>query len=146
MKARILWVGKTKEKYLTEGINKYLKMLEPYMQVEIIEIKEEKDKPAEKAMAEEAARIFKRSTGYFLLDERGRQMSSAEFAEFIRDRQQRTDFVLGGPYGVSQEVKDRSAGMISVSKMTLTHEMARLFFAEQLYRAATIIKGKGYHH
>ncbi|MCE5312309.1 MAG: 23S rRNA (pseudouridine(1915)-N(3))-methyltransferase RlmH [Nitrospiraceae bacterium] len=145
MKARILWVGKTKERYLAEGINKYLKMLEPFIQVGIVEIKEEKDKPAARAMAEEAARIFKKSSSYYLLDERGRQMNSTEFAEFIRDRQQ-TDFVLGGPYGVSQEVKDRAAGMISVSRMTLTHEMARLVFAEQLYRAMTILKGKGYHH
>ncbi|MDX9715542.1 MAG: 23S rRNA (pseudouridine(1915)-N(3))-methyltransferase RlmH [Dissulfurispiraceae bacterium] len=145
MKARILWIGKTKEKYLAEGINKYLRMLEPFIHVEIVEIKEEKDKRAARAMTEEAARILKKSSSYFLLDEQGRQMSSTEFAGFIRDRQH-MDFVLGGPYGVAQEIKDRAAGLISVSRMTLTHEMARLVFAEQLYRAFTIIKGKGYHH
>lgn len=145
MKARILWVGRTKERYLTEGINRYLKMLEPFIQVEIVEVKEEKDRPAARALSAEASRIFRKTSSYFLLDERGRQMSSTEFAAFMQDRSQ-TDFVLGGPYGVSQEVKERAAGIISVSQMTLTHEMVRLFFMEQLYRAMTIIKGKGYHH
>lgn len=120
-------------------------MLEPFIQVEIVEVKEEKDRPAARALSEEASRIFRKTSSYFLLDERGRQMSSTEFAAFMQDRSQ-TDFVLGGPYGVSQEVKERAAGIISVSQMTLTHEMVRLFFMEQLYRAMTIIKGKGYHH
>jgi 23S rRNA (pseudouridine1915-N3)-methyltransferase len=111
----------------------------------VAEIKEEKGKPREAALAAEAQRILKQSTGFYLLDEKGKHYSSLEFAGFLKERQT-VDFVIGGAFGVSGEVREKSKGSIALSKMTLTHEMARLLFLEQLYRAYTILKGKEYHH
>ena len=85
-----------------------------------------------------------------LLDERGKMFSSREFAEDIQRRmltqQRNLVYVIGGPYGFSDAVYARADGRIALSRMTMTHEMARMFFAEQLYRAMTIIKGLPYHH
>lgn len=85
-----------------------------------------------------------------LLDERGTQMTSREFAQSI-DRQmnaglKRLVFIIGGPYGFSQEVYNRADAKLSLSKMTFSHEMVRLFFVEQIYRAMTILRGEPYHH
>lgn len=145
MKARILWVGKTKEKYLTEGINRYLKMLKHMAHVSVIEVKEEKGKTKENALLAEGERILRQTGSYILLDETGREFISKDFARFLGEKEQ-VDFVMGGAYGVSSEVKEKAADKIALSKMTLTHEMARLIFLEQFYRAMTIIKGKEYHH
>ena len=145
MKARILWVGRTKEKYLTEGINRYLKMLKHMAHVSVIEVKEEKGKTKENALLAEGERILRQTGSYILLDESGREFNSKDFARFLGEKEQ-VDFVLGGAYGVSSEVKEKAAAKIALSKMTLTHEMARLIFLEQFYRAMTIIKGKEYHH
>ncbi|MCL4455954.1 MAG: 23S rRNA (pseudouridine(1915)-N(3))-methyltransferase RlmH [Nitrospirae bacterium] len=145
MKARILWVGRTKEKYLTEGINRYLKMLKHMANVSVIEVKEEKGKTKENALFAEGERILRQTGSYILLDESGREFNSKDFARFLGEKEQ-VDFVLGGAYGVSSEVKEKAAAKIALSKMTLTHEMARLIFLEQFYRAMTIIKGKEYHH
>lgn len=85
-----------------------------------------------------------------LLDERGREFTSREFSDFIVRKSielpRSLVFVVGGPYGFSKEVYDRADGMISLSKMTFPHELVRLFFVEQLYRAGTIMKGEPYHH
>lgn len=145
MKARILWVGRTKEKYLTEGINRYLKMLKHMANVSVIEVKEEKGKTKENALFAEGERILRQTGSYILLDESGREFNSKDFARFLGEKEQ-VDFVLGGAYGVSPEIKEKAAAKIALSKMTLTHEMARLIFLEQFYRAMTIIKGKEYHH
>ncbi len=144
-KIKIVWVGKTKERYLTEGIDKYLKFLMPMAQVAIVEIKEVKGRQKEDALAEEAKKIMKQTRDYYLLDERGREFSSVEFAQFLKDKDS-IDFLIGGPFGVSAEMKEMAKDSIALSKMTLTHEMARLLFLEQLYRACTILKGKEYHH
>ena len=85
-----------------------------------------------------------------LLDERGTQMTSREFAQSI-DRQmnaglKRLVFIIGGPYGFSQDVYNRADAKLSLSKMTFSHEMVRLFFVEQIYRAMTILRGEPYHH
>ena len=84
-----------------------------------------------------------------LLDERGKDFRSIEYAEWLRQRQataRRLVFVIGGPYGFSKDVYDRANEKISLSKMTFSHQMVRLIFTEQLYRACTIIKGEPYHH
>ncbi|MDE6296597.1 MAG: 23S rRNA (pseudouridine(1915)-N(3))-methyltransferase RlmH, partial [Muribaculaceae bacterium] len=85
-----------------------------------------------------------------LLDERGKEYSSMEFAGYIEKQmlsgRKRLVFVVGGPYGFSQSVYDRSDGKVSLSRMTFNHEMVRLFFTEQLYRAMTILRGEPYHH
>lgn len=145
MKVRIIWVGKTKESYAAEGISKYLKMLRPLARVEIVEIREQKVGSTEDRLGKEGERILKETASYTLLDERGREISSVEFARSIGDRAQ-ADFVLGGPYGVSDAVRAGASDVVSLSRMTLAHEMARLVFLEQLYRAINIRKGGGYHH
>jgi len=114
-------------------------------QVSIVEIKEDKGRQKEAAMAAEARKILKQTADYFILDEKGEEFSSVGMARFMKERDV-IDFVIGGPFGVSNEVKEKAKGSIALSKMTLTHEMARLLFLEQLYRAFTIIKGKEYHH
>lgn len=85
-----------------------------------------------------------------LLDEHGKEYRSLEFADFIRDKMSHSGkdlvFVIGGAYGFSEEVYSRADGKISLSKMTFSHQMVRTIFAEQLYRAFTIIKGEPYHH
>lgn len=85
-----------------------------------------------------------------LLDEKGREYTSREFADFQASMMnrgvKRLVYVIGGPYGFSQKVYDRADGKISLSRMTFSHEMARLFFCEQLYRAMTILRGEPYHH
>jgi 23S rRNA (pseudouridine1915-N3)-methyltransferase len=85
-----------------------------------------------------------------LLDERGREMTSREFSEYIDKAMstvsKRLLFVVGGPYGFSKKVYERADGMLSLSKMTFSHEMIRLFFTEQVYRAMTILRGEPYHH
>lgn len=144
-KIKIIWVGKTKERYLSEGINHCLKLLTPMSQVSLVEIKEEKGRQKEAALAIEAKKIMKQTGGYYLLDEKGREVTSVEFAHFLKGKDA-VDFVIGGPFGVAVEVKEKAIGSISLSRMTLTHEMARLLFLEQLYRAFTILKGKEYHH
>jgi 23S rRNA (pseudouridine1915-N3)-methyltransferase len=144
-KIKIVWIGKTKERYLTEGINHYLKLLTPMAQVSVVEIKEEKGRQKEAAMLAEAKKVLKQTRDYFLLDENGEELNSVALARFLKDRDA-VDFVIGGPFGVSAEVKEKAKGSIALSKMTLTHEIARLLFLEQIYRAFTILKGKEYHH
>ena len=145
MKIRVFWVGRTKDRGLEEGIEKYLKLLRPMARVSVFEIKEEKGGNREKALEAEAKRIMKQTGGFTLLDEKGREYTSAGFARYLEEREN-IDFVLGGPFGVSDEVKAKAADTAALSKMTFTHEMARLLFLEQVYRAMTIINNKEYHH
>jgi 23S rRNA (pseudouridine1915-N3)-methyltransferase len=114
-------------------------------QVTVVEIKEEKGKRKEAALSIEAGKIVKQTGDYYLLDEKGRELTSVEFAHFLKGKGA-VDFVIGGPFGVAAEVKEKARGSIALSRMTMTHEMARLLFLEQLYRAFTILKGKEYHH
>ncbi|HMK57026.1 MAG TPA: 23S rRNA (pseudouridine(1915)-N(3))-methyltransferase RlmH [Dissulfurispiraceae bacterium] len=145
MKIKIVWVGKTKEHCLAEGIERYLKFLAPMAQVSVVEVREERGRRKEAALAGEEAKILRQTADYYLLDERGREFSSVGFAQFLQGRDA-VDFVLGGPFGVSAAIREKAAGMIALSKMTLTHEMARLLLLEQLFRAHTILRGKEYHH
>jgi 23S rRNA (pseudouridine1915-N3)-methyltransferase len=144
-KIRILWPGKTKNRNLAEGIDYYLKLLAPMTRISVAEVREEKGKAAEAARSAEASRILKQAGGFYLLDESGKQYSSVEFARFLKGHDT-IEFVIGGAFGVADEVKKKAKGCIALSMMTLTHEMARLLFLEQLYRAFTILKGKEYHH
>jgi 23S rRNA (pseudouridine1915-N3)-methyltransferase len=146
MKIRLMWVGKTKERFIDEGIRKYTALLKPYADVSIAEIKEEKGKDIQKVREKEGKRIMKSGTPYVLLDEKGQCLTSVQFADFLRRRPGDITFLLGGPYGVSEEVKGAAKETIALSKMTLTHEMSRLLLLEQLFRACTIIHKRGYHH
>lgn len=146
MKIKLIWVGKTKERFILEGINKYVGFLKPFAEVSITVIKEEKGKDIQRMTTKESERIERLHIPYVLLDETGKKLSSAEFAEFLEARGPSVNFVLGGAYGVSDRVKETAQDVIALSSLTLTHEMARLVLAEQLYRAFTILHKRGYHH
>lgn len=146
MKIRLIWTGKTKEQFILEGIRKYLKLLKPFADIMITEIKEEKGTEIKRMIEKEGERLFKFRIPYILLDEKGRSLTSQEFAEFIDKHGTSLSFVLGGAYGVSDKTRETAQDIISLSKMTLTHEMARLVLLEQIYRSFTILHRRGYHH
>ncbi len=156
MKLTVLCMGKTRERFIQEGVQKYLRYLRPYTDAEIRELKEEKVrdlKDAPTVRKKEAEKIFKAvSAGAYLvsLDERGVEFTSHEFAAFLNgileSGVREVVFVLGGAMGLDEQVPARSARTVALSRWTLTHEMARLVLLEQLYRAFTIIKGKPYHY
>lgn len=146
MKIHLIWVGKTKEQFIHEGIQKYLKLIKPYADVSVTEVREEKVKDIVRMTAKEGQRIHDLKTPYVLLDEKGEALDSPEFAAFIEKQGSSQTFLLGGAYGVSEDVKQKAKKKIRLSSMTFTHEMSRLVFLEQLYRAFTIIQKRGYHH
>jgi len=156
MRLTILCMGKTKERFVQEGIEKYLRYLRPYADASIKELKEEKIqdlKDAPSIRKKEAARIFKAvPAGAYLisLDERGEGFTSHEFASLLNNTLEsgvrEMIFVIGGAMGLDEEVVARSAKTVALSRWTFTHDMARLVLLEQLYRAFTIIKGKTYHY
>ncbi len=146
MKIHLVWVGKTKEQFILEGIRKYLKLLKPYADISITEIREEKVRDIGRMLGKEQERIERLRTSYILLDEKGETYDSAAFSCFIGNQDRAATFLLGGAYGVSEEVKAKATKKIALSAMTFTHEMARLVLLEQLYRAFTILQKKGYHH
>jgi 23S rRNA (pseudouridine1915-N3)-methyltransferase len=156
MKLSIICMGKTRERFIREGIEKYLRYLKPYTDIEIRELKEEKIQDLKDAPAirkKEAERIFKAvPAGSFLvsLDERGEEFTSHEFAAFLNTTLESgvrdMVFVLGGAMGLDEQVTAKSHKTVALSRWTFTHEMARLVLLEQLYRAFTIIRGKTYHY
>lgn len=156
MKIILLVTGKTTSTYLQEGINLYTNRINRYIPFEIItlpDVKTTKSTDAEKQKRAEGERILaelKPGDKMILLDERGKNLSSRGFSEMIEkmavNGEKRVVFVVGGPYGFSQDVYARADGKLSFSAMTFSHEMIRLFFVEQLYRAFTIIRGEPYHH
>ena len=146
MKIRLVWVGKTRERFILEGLQKYLKLLQPYADIDITEIREEKTRDIGRMLSREGERILSLRTSYVLLDEKGETLDSAAFARFVEKQGSSITFLLGGAYGVAEEVKARARKTIALSAMTFTHEMSRLIFLEQIYRAFTILQKKGYHH
>lgn len=156
MKITLLVIGKTEEKYLKEGIEKYLKRLKHYINfsiVELPELKNTKSLTEDQQKAKEAELIRKNisSTDHLiLLDEKGDEYTSSQFSGFLNKKMlgsvQNLVFIVGGPYGFDQGIYNEAASKISLSKMTFSHQMVRLFFTEQLYRAFTILKGEPYHH
>ena len=155
MKTELIQVGKTINKHFVAGIDDYTERIGHYMPFTITTIPELKNTKAlteSQQKEREAELILKQlqpSDTVILLDEHGREHRSVEFAAWIERQQQvarRLVFVIGGPYGFAQSVYDRADGMISLSRMTFSHQMVRLIFCEQLYRACTIIKGEPYHH
>jgi len=156
MKITFITVGKTEEAYLKEGIDKYVKRLKHYTKLTIVEIDELKNTKAltrEQQKAKEAELILKKIAPLdhvILLDEKGMEVTSMQFAAYI-DKKALSSvanlvFVVGGPYGFDQSVYTRANDKLSLSDLTFSHQMVRLFFVEQLYRAFTIIKGEPYHH
>ena len=156
MKITLLTIGKTEDKYLLEGLDIYLKRLKHYISFKILEIPELKGTKSlsrEQQKSKESELIFKNihsSDHVILLDEKGQEFSSKQFSNFLNKKmvggQQHLVFIVGGPYGFSEEICLRSNENISLSRMTYSHQMIRLLFTEQLYRAYTILKGEPYHH
>ncbi len=156
MKIELIVVGKTATRYLQEGIDNYVKRIGHYVPFSLTYIQDVK---ATKSLTEERQKelegemvLASLQPGDYLvlLDERGKEFTSREFAAFIDKKMvtlpKRLIFLVGGPYGFSKGMYGRADDKISLSKMTFSHEMVRLFFVEQLYRAMTILRGEPYHH
>ena len=156
MKIILLVIGKTDFAYLREGIDIYLKRLKHYIpfEIEVIpDIKQSKNLTNDLQKAKEGELILSRlSAGreLHLFDERGKSYSSIQFAGFLQQKMlgnvKELIFVIGGPYGFSEEVYQNASSKISLSKFTFSHQMVRLLCVEQIYRAFTILKGEPYHH
>ena len=156
MKIELAVIGKTSIGYLKQGIDEYIKRLKHYVPFEIKyidDIKNTKNISEDQQKRTEGAKILSlldKSDFVVLLDEHGKEYTSMQYSSYIQKRMlsgvKKVVFVIGGPYGFSQEVYDRANDKISFSKMTFNHEMIRLIFTEQLYRAYTIINPEPYHH
>lgn len=156
MKIILLQIGKTEAPYIKEGLAIYQKRLKKYIQFEehtIPEAKAKKKGSPEEQKKEEANSILKflqAGDQLILLDEKGKQFDSVAFAKFLQKKfnaaPKRLVFCIGGPYGFGEEVYQKAMGKVSLSEMTFTHQMIRLFFTEQIYRAFTILNNEPYHH
>jgi len=156
MKITLICIGKTDEAYLLEGIEKYQKRVKHYINFNLViipDLKNTKNRTQEQQKIKESELILKQlqtNDQVILLDEHGKSYRSIDFAQFINHKMLNSVpnlvFVIGGPYGFDQSVYDRASSKLSLSYMTFSHQMIRLFFMEQLYRAFTIIKGEPYHH
>ena len=155
MKTELILVGKTVNKHFNAGINDYVERIGHYMPFSITtipELKNTKNLSESQQKEREGELILKQiqsTDTVVLLDEHGKEFRSIEFADWIQKKQntaRRLIFVIGGPYGFSNDVYERANEKISLSKMTFSHQMVRLIFTEQIYRACPIIKGEPYHH
>ncbi|MDR1681204.1 MAG: 23S rRNA (pseudouridine(1915)-N(3))-methyltransferase RlmH [Prevotellaceae bacterium] len=156
MKITLLTVGKTANKYLQEELAVYEKRLQRYVNYarrDLPDVRHAGALPADQLKIQEGKRLLQQLSGtdeLFLFDERGQAFSSEEMAGFLKQKMDNSIkslvFAIGGAYGFSPEVYQRAAGLLSLSRMTFSHQMVRLIATEQLYRALTIIKGEPYHH
>ena len=156
MKIVLLAIGKTKEQYLIEGISQYQKRLNHYTQFELLEIPNIKnannlsDSELLRKEGELILQLLQPSDHLVLLDDKGKDFTSSKFAEKLQgwmlSSKKRLVFVVGGAYGFSEQVYQRGNEKLSLSKMTFSHQMVRLFFVEQIYRGYTILNNEPYHH
>jgi len=155
MKTLLILVGKTTDRHFQAGIADYVGRISHYMPFDLVtipELKNTKSLTEEQQKVAEGELIMRQlQTGdtVVLLDEHGRELRSVEFARWLeqkRNTTRRLVFVIGGPYGFSEAVYARANEQLSLSKMTFSHQMVRLVFTEQVYRACTIIRGEPYHH
>ena len=156
MKIKLIVVGKTDQQALESLVDEYLKRLKRYVSFEIEIIPDLKNRKSLSQMGQkskEGALILskiKPAEALYLLDEKGSKYTSVQFASFIQKKMlsgiKTLVFVIGGPYGFSDEVYQQAVGKISFSYMTFSHQMFRLFVVEQVYRAFTILKNEPYHH
>lgn len=155
MKTQLILVGKTTNKHLATLIDDYVKRIGHYMPFEVTVVPDLKNT---KALSEEQQKEregelilqkIKPTDTLVLLDERGSELGSVAFSQWLQRKQSSARnlvFVIGGPYGFSKAVYNRADEQLSLSRMTFSHQLIRVVFAEQLYRACTIIKGEPYHH
>ena len=155
MKTILILVGKTQSKIFKVGIDDYVSRIAHYMPFSITtipELKNTKSLSEDQQKQKEGELILKEiqpSDTVVLLDEHGAEFRSVEYANWLKQKQntaRRLIFIIGGPYVFSPDVYARANEKISLSRMTFSHQMVRLIFTEQLYRACTIIKGEPYHH
>lgn len=154
MKINMICMGKTNEEHIIEGVGVYLKRIQRYAAFTMISVQEaRKGLNREQQKIEEGQIILKKITPddfLILLDEKGKEFDSVQFASFIEKHMVQSTksmvFVIGGPYGFSNDIYERANFKLSLSKMTFSHQLIRLIFTEQLYRAFTIIRGEPYHH
>lgn len=152
MKLRVLWVGKSREAWVREALADYGGRIGRYTSLELIEVREEKGAQADEMRRRECGRLEKQippGASVLLLDELGEQMDSPGLASLI-DKQRTMGcgelvFIIGGAYGFSDDFRKRGR-LLSLSKMTFTHQMVRVFLLEQIYRAFTILNNEPYHH
>ena len=152
MNITLICTGRTSEKYVSEGMSIYLERLKHYCKFNLIEIEAGKGNETE-IRKKETESLLKRvgeKDFLILLDEKGKEMTSSGFAELVKHHQNISTknivFVIGGAYGFSEEVYKRSNSKMALSKMTFPHQLVRIIFLEQIYRAFTILKGEKYHH
>jgi 23S rRNA (pseudouridine1915-N3)-methyltransferase len=155
LKIKFIQINKTDQKWVQEGIEIYEKRIVKYIAYEkvIIEINTSKGKTPEQTLLIECDKVFgliKSNEILILLDEIGQEFNSLEFAQFLNKRFTSTSsdivFLIGGAYGFHEKLKQRANFTIALSKLTFTHQMVRVIFLEQLYRAMTILKNEPYHH
>ncbi len=155
MKTELIMVGKTADKHFAAGIKDYTERIGHYMPFGITTLPDLKNTKSlsqeqqKEREGEQILRLVQPSDTVVLLDEHGQEFRSVELAAWLQRKQQqarRLVFVIGGPYGFSPAVYDRANEKLSLSRLTFSHQMVRLVFTEQLYRACTIIKGEPYHH
>lgn len=156
MRTALILVGKTVNKHFVDLIDDYASRVKHYIGFDIItipELKNTKNLSAEQQKQQEGELILKQiqpGDHVVLMDEHGKELRSVEFSKYMEQKMQtvskRLVFVIGGPYGFSPDVYAKANEKLSLSKMTFSHQMVRLIFVEQLYRAMTIMRGEPYHH
>ncbi|HHM21634.1 MAG TPA: 23S rRNA (pseudouridine(1915)-N(3))-methyltransferase RlmH [Bacteroidetes bacterium] len=156
MKSELWYIGKTSFPFLSEGVQLYEKRLKHYLSFETIlipHIKNANKLPPRQLKEKEGEAVLDRlnkNDFLVLLDERGKQYTSVEFSKFVENKfrsgHRRLVFLIGGAYGFSKKIYNRADHQLSLSKMTFSHQMIRLFFLEQLFRAMTILRGEPYHN
>lgn len=156
MKILLIQIEKTTDLYLLDGIKVYTERLKNYVQFStetLIMAKGVRQKPIDeqkRAEAQEVLKLLEPSDYLVCMDEHGKQFSSVGFSEFLNKRMvsgcKRLVFLIGGPYGIDASILAKASTVLSLSEMTFSHQMVRLFFNEQLYRAFTILKNEKYHH
>jgi 23S rRNA (pseudouridine1915-N3)-methyltransferase len=155
MRITLIETGKTRDPFIREGVELFQKRVVRYVPFRIVtlpDLKNSRNMTIKEVQEKEGELLLKRlkSGDYMiLLDERGQEYHSIAFAEYLNSLEGRVNqllFVIGGPYGFSGEVYDKADAKLSISKMTFSHQLVRVLFMEQLYRAYTILKGEPYHH
>ena len=154
MEIKLIVVGKTKSSELVRLINEYVKRINFYKKFKIIVVnslksKKNSEKEIKKIEGENVLKSVKKNELIFLLDESGKSFNSRKFADFLSNKfntNKSIVFVVGGAHGFSNEIKQKSNEIISLSEMTFSHQIIRLFFTEQVYRALTILNNHPYHN
>lgn len=152
MKLHFVWIGKTKDRHCAALVADYLERIKRFTQVDISELRERNGEDQHRILAYEGLKLLdavNRDDFVVLMDERGQEKTSLDFSKFIAERQQagtkRLAFIIGGFAGVQDDVRQRVNFQLSLSRMTMTHELARVILTEQIYRAFSILDGLPYH-